>query len=461
MIGVASERAGGSWVRGASTGHAGLGKRALAVRLAAILLGALMLIWPAALNHYPIVFSDLGGLLSMGHEPEIGWDKPWVYGPFLRLTDLNLTLWLPALAQGMLLSHLLWLLQKATVGAVAWRHLLLCAVLAAGTAAPWFTALLMPDIFTPITVLSLFLLGFALPGRLSRGERCWILAIASVAIAAHLAHLIIACACLVITLMLRWRRLPWGMAALAIALAWLMASNIIGNGIVGISPYGSIFAMARLQADGPAARYLKDVCPAAGYRLCAWADQLPEDSDRFLWTPDGPIWAHEYGPTMIVGEAKQIVAASLRAYPWMAARAAFANTVEQLQLAATGDTLVPDHLNSTVLPRIQKFFPPSEAVSFGRGLQAQGLLPAAAAPFLWPQAAILIIGMIGTLAVAVFGWRTGTVLPGFALMVMAGLLANAFASGALSHPHDRYEARIAWLVLLPPLLLLAAPHKRV
>ncbi len=29
--------------------------------------------------------------------------------------------------------------------------------------------------------------------------------------------------------------------------------------------------------------------------------------------------------------------------------------------------------------------------------------------------------------------------------------SNAFATGALSGPHDRYQARIAWLVLLPPL----------
>ena len=34
-------------------------------------------------------------------------------------------------------------------------------------------------------------------------------------------------------------------------------------------------------------------------------------------------------------------------------------------------------------------------------------------------------------------------------VALAALLANAFAAGALSGPHDRYQARIAWLVLLP------------
>ena len=34
-------------------------------------------------------------------------------------------------------------------------------------------------------------------------------------------------------------------------------------------------------------------------------------------------------------------------------------------------------------------------------------------------------------------------------------VANAFATGALSKPHDRYQARVAWLLLLPPLLYAA------
>jgi hypothetical protein len=43
-------------------------------------------------------------------------------------------------------------------------------------------------------------------------------------------------------------------------------------------------------------------------------------------------------------------------------------------------------------------------------------------------------------------------LAGLALSVVLGVTANAFATGALSAPHDRYGARIAWLLLLPPLL---------
>jgi hypothetical protein len=49
-------------------------------------------------------------------------------------------------------------------------------------------------------------------------------------------------------------------------------------------------------------------------------------------------------------------------------------------------------------------------------------------------------------------WRRNPALAGLALSVVLGVTANAFATGALSAPHDRYGARIAWLLLLPPLL---------
>ena len=48
-------------------------------------------------------------------------------------------------------------------------------------------------------------------------------------------------------------------------------------------------------------------------------------------------------------------------------------------------------------------------------------------------------------------WRTRRPLAGLAAVALVALLANAFATGALSGPHDRYQARLAWLVLLAPL----------
>src|SRR4051812_49746863 len=95
---------------------------------AAISLGAGLLLWPALLNRYPILFSDTGGLLEMGFAPSIGWDKPWVYGPLLAVSSLHLTLWLPLAAQGLLLSYTLWATEASLTRPAPSRHLLLCLV---------------------------------------------------------------------------------------------------------------------------------------------------------------------------------------------------------------------------------------------------------------------------------------------------------------------------------------------
>jgi len=131
--------------------------------LAAVLAGALLLIWPAFFNGYPLLFSDTGGFLHQTLGPLMLWDKPYFYGPFLHGFHWRISLWGPAIAQGLILSQLLWLTQRVLRGdAEPLWHIGLCAFAALATAAPFSAALLMPDIFAPIVALGLFLLGFGI-----------------------------------------------------------------------------------------------------------------------------------------------------------------------------------------------------------------------------------------------------------------------------------------------------------
>ena len=42
--------------------------------------------------------------------------------------------------------------------------------------------------------------------------------------------------------------------------------------------------------------------------------------------------------------------------------------------------------------------------------------------------------------------------------MLVGVSVNALVTGALSGPHDRYQARIAWLLPLAGLLAFASPR---
>lgn len=425
--------------------------------LLAVLAGALLFLWPAALNGFPIVYSDTGGFLEQALMPDMGWDKPWIYGPFLTPFHAQTTLWPAIAAQALMLSAVLWLtLLAATARATDTRlrlaHVAGCTLLAAGTAAPWFASTLMPDIFAPVTVLGLYLLATS---RLTPGTTALVAVITTIAIASHLAHLVLAAATLATLSILHWRVLWRQTAPILVALALLVTTNAIGNGIPTVSPYGSVFALARLVADGPARTVIQAGCPAAAWRVCRWKDNLPEDSDDFLWDPHGPVWADGYGPIRLAPEAAVIVRQTLREQPLAVLRAAARNTLTQLTEATVGDTLIPDHLDLAVRERLQTYFPPAETARFDASRQARGTLPALAAPLNPLYTLLLLVGTAATAAIALAQWRRNRPLAILAATTLAALLANAAATGALSHPHDRYQARIAWLVVLVPTLAVA------
>jgi hypothetical protein len=427
----------------------------LILRLAAGLAGTLLLVWPAFLNGYPLLFSDTGAFLHQTAPPPSGplviWDKPHIYGPLMQAFHWHLSLWGPVLAQGLALSHLLWLAQRGLRGAATpGVHLLACAAAALLTTAPFTIALLMPDVFAPIVLLALLLLGFA---PLSRTEAAWLVLLSAFGIAAHLSHLPLALALAVFVLLVARRLGPVLRAAapLVLAVLLLLGTNLWGHGRATLSPHGATFALARLQADGPAAALIRARCPASGWYLCAFADRLPMDSDAFLWEPDSPVnrapdgTARFLGGALLSAEARVIVAETLRAYPLQVAGTTALNALRQLVLATAGDTLVDTHLAAAVRPRIAEAFPAAELAAYDQALQARGLLPAAAAPFLWPHAPVLLAGA----ALALLAWwrlRGDARRIGLVVGVLVGVSANALATGGLSKPHLRYEARILWLM---------------
>jgi hypothetical protein len=390
------------------------------------------------------------------------WDKPHVYGPLIHLFHWRVSLWGPALAQGLMVSHLLWLLQRAIRGAAApLPHLLTCLGAAALTTAPFTVALLMPDVFAPVVLVALLLLGFA-RDRLSWGEAAWLGLLATLGIAAHLSHLPLAGAVLVTVLVLR-RRLRPGLrvaAPLLGAVLVLLGTNLWGHGRATLSSHGATFALARLQDDGPAAAVIRERCPESGWYLCAFTDRLPMDSDEFLWSPDSPVNRGPDGTPRFLGgallsaEAREIVAATIASRPAEVAAAMARNTLRQLGMAGIGDTLHGDNLAVTVRERVVAAFPARELAAYDAALQPRGVLAAAVAG--WPHAPGLLAGAIAALLA---WWRAARSRDarrlGLVVGVLVGVTANAWATGGLSKPHLRYEARILWLMPVVAALALA------
>src|ERR1700733_14294764 len=213
-----------------------------------ILLSAALLLWPALLNGYPIVFDDTGTYLSQAVHHYLGWDRPVFYSLFLFPLHMTLTTWPAIAAQALLMAYTLHLVWRVLLPGISlWWLVPFVAALAAATAAPWFASQLMPAVFTPLLVLALALL-LLTPEHLSRRERLWLVLFSAFMIAAQQSSVPLSLALLLTLTPLRrvlGAAVPLGRIGLAtiaapplLAMAALVAVNFVGHGRAALFPYG-------------------------------------------------------------------------------------------------------------------------------------------------------------------------------------------------------------------------------
>ena len=417
----------------------------------AILLGGALFIWPALWNGYPLLYSDTHVFITQPTPGYFNWDKPFIYGPWMLPFHAWQSLWGVVLVQGMLISNLVWLTQQVFGVARPLRHLLLCGVLSLLTGASWFVSLLMPDIFSGMVVLSIFILGFS--KQLTKAMTVWVSLLGALAIAVHLSHLVIAAACLCVVLVFRWRRFLYAVLPLVIALFSLVGTTMYAFNKVAVSPFGSVFMLARMSADGNVKSVLEKYCPEKSWTLCAWTDRLAKDSDSFMWDEKGPVWSHPGGPIGLAPEASEIIALTLRTRPVPLLWSAIQNTATQLSMVKLGDTFHSEWLDLTVLKSVEKFFPAAELERYKNAHQVQGTMLEKVSFVSAVGTYTVLLGFLLSLYLfyRALRARNWTAL-GFIVLIWVAVLANAFATGALSKPHYRYQTRIAWLLVLPILL---------
>ncbi len=437
-----------------------------AARCGAPVLAALILVWPAFWNGYPVVFADTGTYLGQALQMYLGWDRPPFYSAFLFATHWRLTLWGPVLAQGLIVAHLLGVVLRVLGRPNPWLVLPVAAALSVLTGLPWVTAQLIPDVFTGVVVLALWLLGFK-AASLSPGERLYLLVLATGSIVVHQSHIPLALGLALcggaLLLVARGPRLALRGAArmagpVAVAGVALVAVNLVGHGRASLSPFGSVFLATRLIYDGPGFDLLRRACPEAGWRICPALDRLGPHHNAFLWEPTSPLWAELGGPKAWAAEASAIVSAVVRDAPAAVALAFAANTVEQFRLVDTGDGVEAWPGVPGPEPLIARYFP-HELNRFLAGRQQRGALVLDARDLAPLHRVAALTGVLALFVVPLLlRRRLGLAGAALVVLVLAAGVGNAAITGGLSGPAVRYQARLAWLfVFAPGALALAAP----
>ncbi|MEA2773303.1 MAG: hypothetical protein QOD93_6265, partial [Acetobacteraceae bacterium] len=154
---------------------------------------AMLLLWPAVWNGFPIVFADTGTYLSQAINHYAGWDRPIFYSLFMLPLHLTVTVWPVVVVQALLAAWVAWLVVRALAPDVSSIAFIAgAAALSICTWLPWLVSELMPDLFTPLLVLVLCLLAWV-PERLSSREQIVLVGLAAFMIASQLSSLPLAC----------------------------------------------------------------------------------------------------------------------------------------------------------------------------------------------------------------------------------------------------------------------------
>jgi hypothetical protein len=437
------------------------------LKLAFYLLGSAFLISALAFyNRYPLMFSDSGTYIRQAFLLEPPADRPIGYSLIIRAVTWQSTLWTVVLFQGLMLSWLLYeTLKKVLPAKVStWRvHFLLVVVLMLVTSMPWYAAQIMPDIFTPMIALVIFLL-FRAPelGWMKRGF-LWICLFFF--LITHNAHVVMAVMLLVGMAAIRTFRRNWlawprfwpNLAGMAVVLASGIAFITWFNGQNGMrqvfSPTANVFLAARLCENDLLKDFLDEHCGDRNYALCAYKDELPMVPVNFIWG-DNSITS-KLGPKMTVADTiLEPVIHDLLAEPEYLARflgSSITASITQLFQVNAASGLSPYQTGSAPYREIADRLP-RELSSYNSSLQNDGTWMDTGFSNRVVRLALLL--SIFTLAWTRDRWKLHPHLRSLVPLLIGWVVLNAAVTASLANVYDRLQSRVAWLVVLAACLAL-------
>ena len=428
--------------------------------VAYLALASTLLSWVALYNGAPLVFADTISYALAAYQGKVPGMFSVFYSLFILPLHWGVSFWPVVFVQGAIIAHLLYLTARVTSPAISPTGMLLVVVgLCIFSSLPWITGEIMPDVFTPVVLLGIFLLGWG-NDHLSRGERLYVGILTTFAITTHLSHVPIALGLIVLCLGLRLfasrdriaRSAVVLTAPLAIALVFMLGVNWFNSQQLVLARNSNVFLLAKWIDEGPALAYLKRACPQAGYALCGHLTELEGAThDGLKWAPDSPF-NKLGGFDALEPEARSIVTNTFFAYPYDILHNAMLDSVRQLTRFETGEGL-SSLFARMVSENVSRAYGESVGAQFVLSKQGQDLLPVE------PFRLLHLIGLAGgaTLCVwSLLAWRSQLTREHLALypFIFLGVLWNGVVTGALSGPYDRYLARVIWLVCFAGLLAL-------
>jgi hypothetical protein len=383
------------------------------------------------------------------------------YGILLYLGEITGGFWISIALQALaVLVAVAWTLRVLELP--TWPHLLWIGIaLATMTSASFFASFLMPDVFAALTILGCSVL-IGVRRQLSAFDYLFCLLLLTASLTFHDTHPLIAAMLLLLALILNLLTRRWGnwrgLACIGSALLLAGCAQVIFEfavqRVVGASPLRMPFLMARVIADGPGYRFLRDKCPGVGFEVCNYVDRLPMASDEFLWGSNGRPGVFADAPPQVRRElsAEQIpFALAVIAYdPIGQISAALRNIGLQLRDLSLWDFEYDENAKQVFEIKM----PVEHLDPLRRSGAYRHTLP------LGFMSGVVFVTFICSGAFSAYMLVSPRLRHGLTPEVasicawaIVGILTNATICGALSGPNSRYAIRVAWILPLLALLL--------
>ena len=465
-----------------------------------LIAASLCLIWPALLNGYPIIFFDTMGYLSAGNAAlewitgyDFGWNAKQItglgaeistkgdgfvssarsvfYGAALVLSDALGGLWVALLLQAILIVVALrFAINHILEGAPL--LLITCLILGISLFTPvaFFVCYLMPDIFAGLALLSLAVVA-VYHDQMGRKETLFWVVLLILSLIFHASHLALAMVVFVagmsITILVMGvkhasKPILFIMLAILSALAAQSLFSFAVEKAYGHPPLRPPFIMARTIEQTAGQAYLTQTCPDNGFVVCQFMDRMPLTNDEFLWSRDTETAAF----SLATLETKQaLIAEQMRFFfavwqhdPakqfWSALKGVGTQLAQFGLLEFTYSPQRKAYVGSHLPPEMQPNFYSSQLAqnTFPLGVADQIVKAAVYCSLfglVWAFWLLLCLDMPDRASAE---QRRRLIL--LTIIILGGLLANASITGILSTPHDRYQARVVWLLPLLTVLLI-------
>lgn len=272
-------------------------------------LSLLVMLLPALLNGYPLLFSDSGTYIISGHIDYVPVDRPISYGLFVRHLSLSWRLWLVIVIQTALFYYCVFLLVRFHAQLkkpFLWTFFILL-ILSIFSGLAYFASHLTADIFTSMTFLTLFLI-YSLP-KSQKIHLVFLCVLFGFSTISHLSHLPLSLALIAFLAIVElFKRIKYKhfyklkrlIFLSSIFVGSLLTSSIVNyyfSGSAKLSRASNIVIGARFIETGIANEHLKRVCNSGDNlpygELCDYIDKFDQwpAAGFYLHSSDSPLYS--------------------------------------------------------------------------------------------------------------------------------------------------------------------------